>query len=146
MENKSDEDLGQAPPRTILLVEDFDDTRLMMKLWLAKNGYRVIEAENGEEAISAAQRERPDLILMDMMMPGLNGLDATRRIREYQALSRTPIVAVSAYGADEYRSIAIDAGCDEYVSTPFEPTELAGLIATLIAARESSKPNALTNT
>jgi two-component system cell cycle response regulator len=145
MENKPVQDLGQAP-RTILLVEDFDDTRLMMKLWLAKNGYRVIEAENGEEAISAAQRERPDLILMDMMMPGLNGLDATRRIREYQALSRTPIVAVSAYGADEYRSIAIDAGCDEYVSTPFEPDELAGLIATLIAARESSNPNALTNT
>jgi len=146
MENKSVQDFGQAPPRTILLVEDFDDTRLMMKLWLAKNGYRVIEAENGEEAIAAAQRERPDLILMDMMMPGLNGLDATRRIREYQALSRTPIVAVSAYGADEYRSIAIDAGCDEYVSTPFEPNELAGLIATLIAARESSNPNALTNT
>lgn len=146
MENNSVQDFSQAPPRTILLVEDFDDTRLMMKLWLAKNGYRVIEAENGEEAISAAQRERPDLILMDMMMPGLNGLDATRRIREYQALSRTPIVAVSAYGADEYRSMAIDAGCDEYVSTPFEPDELAGLIATLIAARESSNSNALTNT
>jgi CheY-like chemotaxis protein len=146
MENESAQDFVQAPPRTILLVEDFDDTRLMMKLWLAKNGYRVIEAENGEEAVSAAERERPDLILMDMMMPGLNGLDATRRIREYQALSRTPIVAVSAYGADEYRSLAIDAGCDEYVSTPFEPNELAGLIATLIAARESSKPNALTNT
>jgi len=146
MENTSVQDFGQAPPRTILLVEDFDDTRLMMKLWLAKHGYRVIEAENGEEAISAAQRERPDLILMDMMMPGLNGLDATRRIREYQALSRTPIVAVSAYGANEYRSIAIDAGCDEYVSTPFEPDELAGLIATLIAARESSNANALTNT
>jgi CheY-like chemotaxis protein len=146
MENTSVQDFGQAPPRTILLVEDFDDTRLMMKLWLAKHGYRVIEAENGEEAISAAQRERPDLILMDMMMPGLNGLDATRRIREYQALSRTPIVAVSAYGANEYRSMAIDAGCDEYVSTPFEPDELAGLIATLIAARESSNANALTNT
>ena len=146
MKNQTVQDSGQAPPRTILLVEDFDDTRLMMKLWLAKNGYRVIEAETGEEAISAAQRELPDLILMDMMMPGLNGLDATRRIREYQALRRTPIVAVSAYGADEYRSIAIEAGCDEYISTPFEPSELAGLIKSLIAARESSNPNAfLTN-
>jgi len=146
MENQSAQDYGKTPAHTILLVEDFDDTRLMMKMWLAKRGYRVIEAETGEEAITAAQRELPDLILMDMMMPGLNGLDATRRIREYQALRGTPIVAVSAYGADEYRSIAIEAGCDEYVSTPFEPNELAGLIESLITASESSKPNVfLTN-
>jgi len=129
-------------PGTILLVEDFDDTRLMMKLWLLKQGYRVVEAETGEEAIAAAQRELPDLIIMDMMMPGMNGLDATRRIREYQALRQTPIVAVSAYGADEYRSLAIDAGCDEYISTPFEPSELADLIKSLIAAKKTSGPNA----
>jgi CheY-like chemotaxis protein len=126
---------------TILLVEDFDDTRLMMKLWLMKNGYRVLEAETGEEAISVAQREQPDLIIMDVMMPGMNGLDATQRIREYQALRRTPIVAVSAYGADEYRSVAIEAGCNEYVSTPFEPRLLAELIKSLIASRESSGIN-----
>lgn len=129
--------------RTILLVEDFDDTRLMMKLWLVKNGYRVLEAETGEEAISVAQRELPDLIIMDVMMPGMNGLDATQRIREYQALRRTPIVAVSAYGADEYRSIAIEAGCNDYVSTPFEPSALAELIKGLIAKRESSGINVL---
>jgi len=146
MENETVQDYGKTPAHTILLVEDFDDTRLMMRMWLVKRGYRVIEAETGEEAITAAQRELPDLILMDVMMPGLNGLDATRRIREYQALRRTPIVAVSAYGADEYRAIAIEAGCDEYVSTPFEPNELAGLIESLIAARDSSKPNVfLTN-
>ena len=124
--------------RTILLVEDFDDTRLMMKLWLTKNGYRVVEAETGEEAINTAQRELPDLIIMDVMMPGMNGLDATQRIREYQALSRTPIVAVSAYGADEFRSLAIDAGCNEYVSTPFDPNALAELIRKLIGKTETS--------
>ena len=129
--------------RTILLVEDFDDTRLMMKMWLVKNGYRVVEAETGEEAISVAQRELPDLIIMDMMMPGMNGLDATQRIREYQALRRTPIVAVSAYGANEYRSLAMDAGCDEYVSTPFDPGALAELIKSLIAKRESDGINVL---
>jgi CheY-like chemotaxis protein len=127
---------------TILLVEDFDDTRLMMKMWLTKNGYRVVEAETGEEAISLAQRELPDLIIMDVMMPGMNGLDATQRIREYQALRRTPIVAVSAYGADEYRALAIDAGCNEYVSTPFDPNALAELIQSLISKRESSGINA----
>ena len=120
------------PQPTVLLVEDFDDTRLMMKLWLMKKGYRVIEAENGEQAIELAQRETPDLIIMDMMMPGLSGLDATRQIREYQSLRQTPIVAVSAYGADEYRSKALDAGCTEYVATPFEPEALSNLIETLL--------------
>ena len=122
------------PQQTILLVEDFDDTRLMMKLWLQKKGYRVIEAEDGEQAVDLAQREQPDLIIMDMMMPGLGGLDATRQIREYQSLRQTPIVAVSAYGADEYRARALDAGCNEYVPTPFEPEALSQLIERLLAA------------
>jgi CheY-like chemotaxis protein len=121
------------PQATILLVEDFDDTRLIMKLWLMKQGYRVVEAENGEDAVTLAEQQHPDLIIMDMMMPGLNGLDATRRIREYQALQQTPIVAVSAYGAEEYRAKALAAGCDEYVSTPFEPDELGALIQRLLA-------------
>src|SRR2546423_3573020 len=132
---------GSALP-TILLVEDFDDTRLMMKMWLVKNGYRVIEAETGEEAISLAQRERPDLIIMDVMMAGMNGLDATQRIRQDNALRRTPIVAVSAYGAAEYRSLAPDAGCNEYVSTPFEPQTLADLIKDLLQDEESAHSNA----
>ena len=122
------------PQQTILLVEDFDDTRLMMKLWLMKKGYRVIEAEDGEQAVEFAHREHPDLIIMDMMMPGLGGLDATRQIREYQSLRQTPIVAVSAYGADEYRARALDAGCNEYVPTPFEPEALSRLIERLLAA------------
>jgi len=120
--------------KTILLVEDFDDTRLMTKLWLTKKGYRVVEAENGEEAVVAAQREQPDLIIMDMMMPGVDGLDATRQIREYQSLQTTPIVAVSAYGADQYRHKALDAGCNEYVPTPFDPDALSKLIERLLAA------------
>jgi len=124
---------GTRPQQTILLVEDFDDTRLMMKLWLMKKGYRVIEAEDGEQAVEFAHREHPDLIIMDMMMPGLGGLDATRQIREYQSLRQTPIVAVSAYGADEYRARALDAGCNEYVPTPFEPEALSQLIESLLA-------------
>ena len=124
--------------RTILLVEDFDDTRLMMKLWLAKNGYRVIEAENGPEAIELAEFKQPDLIIMDLMMPGMDGLDATRRIRERESLRDTPIVVVSAYGADEYRAKALAAGCTEYVATPFEPVALAELIGTLLSQGSST--------
>ena len=118
---------------TILVVDDFDDTRLMLKLWLEKKGYRILEAENGEEAVDLANRERPDLIIMDIEMPYADGLDATRRIREHQALRETPIVAVSAYGADEYRVRALAAGCNEYVSTPFEPAALEQLIRNLIS-------------
>jgi CheY-like chemotaxis protein len=143
MEHETAQNYAAEALPTILLVEDFDDTRLMMKMWLVRNGYRVIEAETGEEAIDVAQRELPDLIIMDVMMPGMNGLDATQRIREYQALRGTPIVAVSAYGANEYRSLAIEAGCDEYVSTPFDPDALAELIKNLIAKSESYTFNAL---
>jgi len=128
----------QSARQTILLAEDFDDTRLMMKLWLTKKGYRVLEAESGEEAIALAQSQRPALIIMDVMMPGLNGLDATRRIREDQSLKKTPIVVVSAYGAAEYRAKAINAGCTEYVSTPFEPELLGRLIEKLL--RENEPP------
>src|SRR5689334_12318950 len=118
--------------KTILLVEDFDDNSLMTKLWLTKKGYQVIEAENGAEAVALAQREHPDLIIMDMMMPGVDGLDATRQIREYQSLQTTPIVAVSAYGAEQYRHKALDAGCNEYVPTPFYLDSLSKLIERLI--------------
>jgi CheY-like chemotaxis protein len=142
MQNAIAQDYRPQSLPKILLVEDFDDTRLMMKMWLEKRGYRVIEAETGEQAIRLAQSEAPDLIIMDVMMPGMNGLDATQRIRQYQALRRTPIVAVSAYGADEYRRLAIQAGCNEYVSTPFDPTALAELITSLLAGRKSLDLNA----
>ena len=118
--------------RTILIVDDFDDTRLLLRTWLQKKGFRVIEAEDGNRAVDAAERNRPDLIIMDVEMPELDGLEATRRIRNLDNFAGVPIVAVSAYGADQYRELALAAGCDEYVSTPFEPEELERLIRSLI--------------
>ena len=119
-------------PRTILIVDDFDDTRLLLRTWLQKKGFRVVEAENGNLAVSAAESVRPDLIIMDVEMPELDGLAATRKIRELEGFEAVPIVAVSAYGADQYRDHALAAGCNEYVSTPFEPDELERLIRGLI--------------
>ena len=119
-------------PRTILVVDDFDDTRLLLRTWLERRGFRVVEAENGIEAISRAETEAPDLIIMDMQMPQLDGLSATRRIRMLKALDSVPIVAVSAYGADQFRELALAAGCNEYVSTPFEPATLEHVIRTLM--------------
>src|SRR5258705_2769884 len=117
---------------TILVVDDFDDTRLLLRTWLQKKGFRVVEAENGNRAIAAAESTHPDLIIMDVEMPELDGLAATRKIRELKEFAAVPIVAVSAYGADQYRDHAIAAGCNEYVSTPFEPDELERLIRSLL--------------
>jgi len=117
---------------TILVVDDFDDTRLLLRTWLQKKGFRVVEAENGNRAIAAAESSRPDLIIMDVEMPELDGLAATRKIRQLKDFAAVPIVAVSAYGADQYRDHAIAAGCNEYVSTPFEPDELERLIRSLL--------------
>jgi two-component system, cell cycle response regulator DivK len=118
--------------RTILVVDDFDDTRLLLRTWLERRGFRVIEAEDGFEAIDRAETEFPDLIIMDVQMPQLDGLSATRRIRQVKELGHVPIVAVSAYGADQFREQALAAGCDEYVSTPFEPAALEGIIRSLV--------------
>jgi CheY-like chemotaxis protein len=118
--------------RTILIVDDFDDTRLLLRTWLKKKGYRIVEAENGNQAVSQAESQRPDLIIMDVEMPELDGLSATRKIRALPHAQTLPIVAVSAYGADQFRNEALAAGCNEYVSTPFEPDVLEKLIRALL--------------
>jgi CheY-like chemotaxis protein len=119
--------------RTILVVDDFDDTRLLLRTWLEKKGFRVVEAENGNQAVAKAEAERPDLIIMDVEMPEMDGLSATRKIRTLKQLEGVPVLAVSAYGAAQYRLEALAAGCNEYVSTPFEPDELEKLIRSLIS-------------
>jgi CheY-like chemotaxis protein len=118
--------------RTVLVVDDFDDTRLLLRTWFERRGFRVIEAENGVRAIHLAETESPDLIIMDVQMPQLDGLSATRRIRNVKELDSVPIIAVSAYGADQFRQQALAAGCNEYVSTPFDPSTLEGIVRALV--------------
>ena len=119
--------------QTILVVDDFDDTRLLLRTWLERKGFRVIEAQDGRQAITVAEASSPDLIIMDVEMPGLDGLSATKEIRKMPAFATVPIVAVSAYGADQFRLAALEAGCNEYVSTPFEPNELELLIRSFMS-------------
>ncbi|HKZ78648.1 MAG TPA: response regulator [Pyrinomonadaceae bacterium] len=126
--------LENAPGQfTILVVDDFDDTRLLLRTWLERKGFRVIEAEDGSQAVAQAEVECPDLIIMDVEMPELDGLAATREIRSVRKLENVPVLAVSAYGADQFREAALAAGCNDYVSTPFEPEELEKLIRSLIS-------------
>jgi two-component system, cell cycle response regulator DivK len=130
---KTDLPPGQPVKRTILVVDDFDDTRLLLKTWLEKKGFNVVQAENGNQGVAAAQEVRPDLIIMDMEMPGLDGLAATRKIRSMKELDSIPVLAVSAYGVQQYRADALAAGCCEYVSTPFEPDNLERVILSFLS-------------
>src|SRR5215207_5903731 len=114
---------------TVLLVEDTDDNRFMMRRLLEMTGYRVVEARNGEEAVALAQSEIPQLILMDLSLPIIDGLAATRLIRKLPGLELTPIIAVSAHDTSDFQSEAINAGCNSYISKPIEFNELEEMIA-----------------
>ena len=105
---------------TILIVEDHDDTREMLGMLFKMWGCRVVEACDGLEAIEAASRERPQLILMDGSLPYLDGLSATRRIRENQLLHKVKIVALNGWGTANYRADALAAGCDECLDKPLD--------------------------
>jgi two-component system, cell cycle response regulator DivK len=111
-----------------LLVEDFEDSRFMMRRLLEMAGYGVVEASDGEQAVELAVQEHPALILMDLSLPKLDGLAATRRIRRHQDVAKTPIVAVSAHDSSESRTEALAAGCDEYVTKPIDFDQLNELL------------------
>ena len=114
--------------RTIMVVEDYDDTRLLLKKGLEGLGYSVLEASNGQEAVDIAGRERPDLILMDLDLPILDGIAATQRIRQQAELENVPIVAVTAYPMSYTHVKAFAKGCDEYMPKPIDMTALANLV------------------
>ena len=122
----------QAKPQTVLLVEDTEDNRFMMRRLLEMTGYRVVEAMNGEEAVKLARTESPNLILMDLSLPVIDGLAATRLIRKLPEFESTPIIAVSAHDSDDFQSEAIQAGCNNYVTKPIDFNELEQLIAKLL--------------
>jgi len=121
-----------ANPQTVLLVEDTEDNRFMMRRLLEMTGYRVVEAMNGEEAVKLAKTESPSLILMDLSLPVIDGLAATRMIRKLPQFESTPIIAVSAHDTDDFQSEAIQAGCNTYVTKPIDFNELEQLIAKLL--------------
>jgi CheY-like chemotaxis protein len=130
-------------PATILVAEDDEDNRLVMKMLLELRGYRVVTAANGQEAIEVAVRERPNLILMDLRMPQLNGLATARQLRQHQLpeLQRVPIVALSAYDPSHHRNVALAAGCNEYVTKPINYELLEQIIKDLLrgAQRDSGQ-------
>jgi two-component system, cell cycle response regulator DivK len=110
----------------ILVIEDQEDNRNILRDLLTSAGYAVIEAKNGEAGVQIAESERPDLILMDIQLPILDGYEATRRIKGNPALAAIPIIAVTSYALSGDEAKAKAAGCDGYVTKPFSPRQLLG--------------------
>jgi len=110
--------------KRILIVEDQEDNRAILRDVLSTAGYELIEATNGQEGVERAQQERPDLILMDIQLPVIDGYEATRRIKSDAALGAIPIIAVTSYALSGDEARARTAGCDGYVAKPFSPREL----------------------
>jgi two-component system cell cycle response regulator DivK len=114
--------------KLILVVEDQEDNRRIMRDLLSSAGYEVIEAVTGEEGVAAAETHRPDLILMDIQLPGLDGYEATRQIKANPDLEHIPIIVVTSYALSGDDVKAFEAGCNAYVSKPFSPRELLAKI------------------
>jgi len=112
--------LMKSEKKVFLVVEDFEDSRFMMRRLLEMAGYQVLEASDGEQAVKIAVDARPSLILMDLSLPKLDGLSATREIRKKRLLRKIPIVAVSAHDSPQTRAEALAAGCNEYVTKPID--------------------------
>jgi two-component system cell cycle response regulator DivK len=125
---------NEKPAHTIMVVEDYDDTRLLLKRVLEGLGYSVLEACNGQEAVDIASREHPDLILMDLDLPILDGIAATQLIRQQSDMERVPIVAVTAYPMSFTHVKAFAKGCDEYMAKPIDLTELERLVNRYLSA------------
>jgi CheY-like chemotaxis protein len=117
-----------AGASTILIIEDYTDSRTLLSSLLRAKGYKVIEARDGREGLRQAHRVTPDLILMDLAMPEMDGVEATRRLRQRNTLSRTPIFAITAYGTADVKGDAIAAGCAEVFPKPLDIESLLGRI------------------
>jgi two-component system cell cycle response regulator DivK len=110
--------------KRVLVVEDHGDNRRILYDLLTSAGYEMIEAITGEDGVALAEAHRPDLILMDIQLPGLDGYEATRRIKANPALRHIPIIVVTSYALSGDDTKAVEAGCDAYIAKPYSPREL----------------------
>jgi two-component system, cell cycle response regulator DivK len=125
----------------ILVTEDNEDNRHILRDLLTSAGYEVIEAMTGEEGVRLAETQRPDLILMDVQLPGFDGYEATRRIKGNLALRQIPVIAVTSYALSGDDVKAREAGCDAYVAKPFSPRDLLVKIRECLAHGTPGAPS-----
>jgi CheY-like chemotaxis protein len=122
--------------KKILIVEDNPQNMRLMKMALSAESYLLLEATDGEEALEVAKRERPDLIIMDVQLPKMSGLEVARKLREIPEFNRTPIVAITAYAMKGDEEKALDAGCNAYLSKPIRARDLPNVIAKMLLQRQ----------
>ncbi len=123
----------------ILIVEDNPPNMRLLEMVLSAKSYTLLKATNGEEALDMAMREKPDLIIMDIQLPKVNGLEVTRKLRETPAFSHTPIIGVTAYAMKGDKEKVIESGCDAYLSKPINTRELPEMIAEMLLQRRKDK-------
>lgn len=121
-------------PKTILIVEDTVDTRELLHLYLTKEEFTIIIAADGGEGLYRAKSDQPDLIITDIHMPNLSGIDMIKQLRQESETAKTPIIALTAYGKD-FRDEAISAGADDTMQKPFEFEELVDLVKSMLNSR-----------
>lgn len=122
----------------ILIVEDNPRNMRLIEMTLRSKGYTLLQATDGEQALTVAMEGRPDLVVMDIQLPKLNGLEVTRRLRQTPGLSQIPIVALTAYAMQGDREKAMEAGCNTYVYKPINSRQLPGLIAQMLRQGKDS--------
>jgi CheY-like chemotaxis protein len=123
----------------VLVVDDSIDSLTATSLYLQQNGYRVATATNGQEAISVASMTKPEIILMDLAMPGMDGLESVRQIRQDESLKDIPVIALTAFSTEGFRRAAHDTGFDGYLTKPVDFGRLHDLIGRLIALARSAR-------
>ena len=125
----------------VLVVDDSIDNLTAISLHLQQSGYRVATATNGEEGVRVATLTKPDIIVMDLAMPGVDGLESTRLIRQNEALKNIPVIALTAFSTEGFRRAAHDTGFDGYLTKPIDFARLHDLIGRLIALARSAHNN-----
>ncbi|MFQ6122921.1 MAG: response regulator [Dehalococcoidales bacterium] len=128
----------RALKEKILIVEDNLQNMRLMEMTLRARNYVLLKATDGEEALDIAIRERPDLIIMDIQLPKVNGLEVTKRLRQMPALSHIPIIALTAYAMKGDREKFIEAGCDAYLSKPINTRELPGVVGKILKRQKDN--------
>ena len=118
--------------KTILVVEDTEDNRQILRDLLGAAGYTLVEAVDGAEGVAKAAEHKPDLILMDIQLPVMDGYEATRRIKADPALKSIPVIAVTSYALSGDEAKARDAGCDGYIAKPFSPRQMLAKVREII--------------
>ena len=133
------------PPHKILVVEDEPDIRKLVQYNLAQERFKVLEAENGEEALKLVQRDRPNLVILDLMLPGLSGLELCRILRDRTDTAQVPILMLTAKAGEADKIVGLEMGADDYLAKPFSPRELVARVRAIlrrtdIAARGEAAP------